>query len=105
HETVARARRRRWLRDYDPRAVEPAHYRDFALSSSNQFSTTISLSGVPVSSGRIIKKRWSSGVTANWGVKRKDVNPAAEKSAVERPSENLGVVFTATTAWFTETWR
>src|SRR5256712_10850508 len=86
----------------DPRAIELVHFRDFILSSSNQFSTTISLSGVPVSSGRIIKKRWSSGATAYWGVKRKDVNPAAEKSAVERPSENLGVVFTATATRFPE---
>src|SRR3989441_2494240 len=76
------------------------HFRDFALSSSNQFSTTISLSGVLVASGRIIKKRWSSRATPYWGVKRKDVNPAAEKSAVERPSENLGFVFTSTTTRF-----
>src|SRR5438309_8146393 len=81
--------------------VEPVHFRHFALSSSNQFSTTISLS-VLVSSGRIIKKRWSSGATAYWGVKRKDVNPAAEKSAVERPSENIGFVFTATATRFPE---
>src|SRR5438128_1616916 len=92
-------RDRRWLRDYDPRAVEPAHYRDFALSSSNQFSTTISLSGGLV---RIIKKRRSSGATAYCGANRRDVNPAAGKSAAERPSENLGVVFTATTTRFPE---
>src|SRR3989442_2822061 len=72
----------------DPRAVEPAHFRDFALSSSNQFSTTISLS-VLVSSGRIIKKRWSSGATAYWGGKaegresrgRKECCGAAERES------------------------
>src|SRR5438876_9120147 len=63
------------------------HFRDFALSSSNQFSTTISLSGALV---RIIKKRRSPGATAYCGPNRRDVNPAAGKSAAERPSENLG---------------
>src|ERR1700719_2262611 len=32
----------------DPGASEPVHFRSLALSSSNQFSTTISLSGVSV---------------------------------------------------------
>src|SRR3989441_3204677 len=82
--------------DCDPRAVEPAHYRDFALSSSNQFSTTISLSGAPVCSGRIIRKRRSSWATAYCGVNRRDENPAAGKSATERPSENVGLVCTST---------
>src|SRR2546430_16114151 len=77
----------------DPRAIEPVHFRDFALSSSNQFSTTISLSGVPA---RIIKKRRSSGATAYCGPNRRDVNPAAGKSAADRPSENRGLVFMAT---------
>src|SRR4029077_2315760 len=72
------------------------HFRDFALSSSNQFSTTISWSGVPVCSGRIIKKRRSSGATAYCGVNRREENPAAGKSATERPSENVGLVCTST---------
>src|SRR5467141_1132537 len=70
----------------------PLYFRDFVLSSSNQFSTTISLSGVPVRSGRIIKKRRSSRATAYCGAKRRDENPAAGKSATERPSENVGFV-------------
>src|SRR3989449_5138595 len=77
------------------------HFREIGRASAHQFSTTISLS-VLVSSGRIIKKRWSSGATAYWGVNRKDVNPAAEKSVLERPSENLGFVSTATTTRFPE---
>jgi hypothetical protein len=40
----------------DPQANVSVHFRDFALSSSNQFSTTMRLSGVPVASGRIIKE-------------------------------------------------
>src|SRR5881275_824470 len=69
------------------------HFRQVVLSSSNQFSTTISLSGVPA---RIIKKRRSSGATAYCGPNRRDVNPAAGKSAADRPSENRGLVFMAT---------
>src|SRR5213595_1452654 len=72
------------------------HFRDFVLSSSNQFSTTISLSGVPVCSGRIIRKRRSSRATAYCGLNRRDVNLAAWKSTVARPSENVGLVFTFT---------
>src|SRR5436309_14690047 len=78
------------------------HFRDFALSSSNQFSTTISLSGVPA---RIIKKRRSSGATAYCGPNRRDVNPAAGKSAADRPSENRGLVFIATATRFPEAAR
>ena len=43
------------------------HSRDFALSSSNQFSTTINLSAALAAAGRIIRKRRSSGNTAYWG--------------------------------------
>src|SRR5207249_11881934 len=73
-----------------------SHFRDFALSSSNQFSTTISLSGAPVCTGRIIKKRRSSRATSYCGVNLRDENPAAGKSATERPSENVGLVCTTT---------
>jgi hypothetical protein len=45
---------------------EVVHFGDFALSSSNQFSTTISLSGA-LAAGRIIRKRRSSGDTAYCG--------------------------------------
>src|SRR2546427_7066545 len=37
-----------------------SHFRDFVLSSSNQFSTTISLSGAPVCSGRIRSEEHTS---------------------------------------------
>lgn len=46
------------------RARETVHFRDFALSSSNQLSTTISLSDPLAATGRIIRKRWSSEDTA-----------------------------------------
>src|SRR5438132_6354308 len=85
--------------------VRPVHFRDFAFSSSNQFSTTISLSGVLVSSGRIIRKRWSSGATAYCGLNRRDVNLAAGKSTVARPSENVGLVFTSTATRLPEALR
>jgi hypothetical protein len=39
------------------RPSEPVHFRDFALCSSNQLSTTLNLSGALAANGRIIKKR------------------------------------------------
>ena len=48
----------------DPRESELVHFRDFALSSSNQLSTTINLSGALAANGRIIRKRRSSEDTA-----------------------------------------
>jgi hypothetical protein len=50
------------------RAASDTFYsRAFAINSSNQFSTTMSLSGVPVPLLRIIKKRLSSAATAYCG--------------------------------------
>ena len=72
------------------------YLRDFAFNSSNQFSTTMILSGVLVSSGRTIKNRRSSGATAYCWVNPRDVYPAAGKSTVARPTENVGCVSTST---------
>ena len=52
----------------DPRASELVHFRDFALTSSNQLWTTISLSEALAAKGRIIRKRRSSEDTALWGL-------------------------------------
>jgi hypothetical protein len=48
----------------DPGASELVHFCGFALSSSNQFSTTISLSRALAARGRIIRRGRSSGATA-----------------------------------------
>src|ERR1700682_5765394 len=89
---------------HHPRSTKvPVHFRgNFALSSSNQFSTTIMLSGEPLPTGRTIRNRRSSGATAYCGVNRRDVNPAAGKSAVARPTENVGLAFTTTATRFPE---
>src|SRR6266404_1692659 len=78
-----------------PGATELVHFRDF-FSSSNQFSTTIMLSGDFVSSGRIIRNRRSSRATAYCGVNRADAYPAAGKSIVERPTANVRPAFIPT---------
>src|SRR5437762_12768898 len=58
-------------RHCDAQGSEPVHFRDFAFSSSNQFLTTISLSG----RGRIIRKRWSLGANAYCSPNFSESNP------------------------------
>src|SRR2546423_2412287 len=85
------------LREEFYRCRRPRADPDAAVfSSSNQFSTTMMLSGDFVSSGRIIRNRLPSRDTAYCGVNRLDSYPAAGKSVVERPTENVRSAFTST---------
>src|ERR1700736_6676294 len=93
-----------------PRSEDPA-YQEFAaqlrarpspfrgFSSSNQLSTTISLSEA-AGTGRIIRKRRSSGETAYPLIAGNISNPAVEKSRAARPRENVGLVLTFTVIRF-----
>ena len=65
---------------------EPVHFRDFTFSSSNQFLTTITLSG----RGRIIRKRWSLGANAYCSPNFSEANPLAAILAMQMMLEWLG---------------